>query len=225
MTERSELAPARRIADLALLFGAAVLAGACATTGSAPAPTGQAPVSPGSAAPPGEPPRPAPAPLPPLATEQRFLEDWFRGTPVVIATQGTQNLNVEVPLAFSFDTGKADIKPALAAVLERVAESLRRQVGARVTIAAPTDSGGAGALAQQRAQRVREHLVTRRIAAPRIALAEGSPRSGGPVQLRLVIPPAAFPDALRAPAPSAAARGNGVKPVSASGTAAPAKSP
>ena len=210
----------RRVVRLACLFSAAVLAGACATTGSAPAPTGQAPVSPGSVPAPVDSapaPRPAPpAPLTPLAQEQRFLEDWFRGTPVVIAAQGAQNLNVDVPLTFSFDAGRADIKPALAAVLERVADSLRRQAGGRVTIAVPTDTGGAAALAQQRAQRVREHLVTRRIAAPRVAVAEGSPRSGGPVQLRLVIPPAAFPDASKSPsAPVAAARGNAVKPVSA----------
>jgi hypothetical protein len=158
----------------------------------------------------------------PLQTEQRFLEEWFRGTPVVIATQGVQNLNVEVPLAFSFDSGKADIKPALGAVLERVAESLRRQVGARVTIAAPADAGGAGALAQQRAQRVREHLVSRRIAAPRIALADGSSRTGGPLQLRMVIPPAAFPDAVKpASPPISAAPGGAVKPVAARPADAP----
>jgi outer membrane protein OmpA-like peptidoglycan-associated protein len=220
---------ARRAARLAWLFGAAVLAAACATTGTAPAPTGQAPVSPGTAPAPEAPPsRPAPAtptPLSPLATEQRFLEDWFRGTPVVIAVQGTQNLNIEVPLTFSFDAGKADIKPALAAVLERVAESLRRQAGARVTVAAPADNGGAAALAQQRAQRVREYLVARRVAAPRVALAEGSPRSGGPIQLRLVIPPAAFPDALKSAPQPVAARGHGLKAVSATSVEAATKKP
>lgn len=234
----TDLAVVRHAARLASLCTAAVLAAACATPGTAPAPTGQAPVSPGTGTMPpadGAPPRPPPpasAPLSPLATEQRFLEDWFRGTPVVIALQGPQNLNVEVPLQFSFDAGRADIKPALAAVLERVAESLRRQPGARVSIATPTDPGGPGALAQQRAQRVREHLVTRRIAAPRLALAEGSPRSGGPIQLRLVIPPAAFPDALKAPAatvapaaPLATGRGNGVKPVAAAGAEAPLRKP
>jgi len=145
------------------------------------------------------------APVAPVVAEQRWLEDWFRGTPVVIASQGSSNLQVDVPLANSFDSGKADIKPALSAVLERVSEILRRQAGARITVSAPNDAGGAATLAQARAQRVREHLVTRRIAAPRIAIAEGT-RPGGPVQLRLTIPPMPIVRRDDAPLPVAATR-------------------
>jgi outer membrane protein OmpA-like peptidoglycan-associated protein len=126
----------------------------------------------------------------PLATEQRFLEDWFRNTPVVIAAQPPVTLQLDVPLANSFDTGKADIKPALNAVLDRVAQSLLRQNASRIHVNAPADAGGNGALAISRAQRVREALGTKGIATTRVAVTEAAPRVGGPVQLRLTIPTA-----------------------------------
>jgi hypothetical protein len=64
-------------------------------------------------------PTPGTAPANPLATEQRFLEGWFGGTSVVIAAQPPVTLQLDVPLDKSFDTGKADVKPALGAVLDR----------------------------------------------------------------------------------------------------------
>lgn len=169
---------------------------ACASTSSPPS-SGSgvftAP-APNAGAVPGDPNAAPRAPTPgtpsatPLATEQRFLEDWFRGTPVVIAAQPPVTLQLDVPLANSFDAGKADIKPALNAVLDRVAQSLLRQNAARVHVNAPADANGNGALAQSRAQRVREALGSKGIAATRVAVTEAAPRAGGPVQLRLTIP-------------------------------------
>jgi outer membrane protein OmpA-like peptidoglycan-associated protein len=162
---------------------------------------------------PGEPgarPGPSTPQAAPLVTEQRFLEEWFRGTPVVIAAQGPGALNVDVPLANSFDPGKADVKPALNAVLNRVAESLRRQTGARISVAAPADASGSALLSAQRTVRLRENLVAKGVALTRVALADAPP-SGGPVQLRLtMLPPVARLEngALQVPAA-------GVKPVSA----------
>jgi len=181
---------ALRAAARVIVAITALALGACAT-GPAGSPS-SGPVEPPAVSPFGAV-RPAPggagaAPqAAPIVTEQRWLEDWFRGTPVVIAAEGGSTLQVEVPLANSFDTGKADIKPALSAVLERVAEIMRRQAGARLTVSAPNDAGGAATLAQTRARRMREHIVARRIAAPHISIAEGL-RSGGPIQLRLTIP-------------------------------------
>jgi hypothetical protein len=152
----------------------------------------------------------------PLATEQRFLEDWFRGTPVVIASQPPTTLQLDVPLANSFDAGKADIKPALNAVLDRVAQSLLRHAGARITVTTPPDATGPAALAQARAQRVRDSLATKGVAGTRVSLVD-SPRAGTPVQLRLSMPTVSSqPVAARrseGDRPSAAARG-GVQPVS-----------
>jgi outer membrane protein OmpA-like peptidoglycan-associated protein len=142
-------------------------------------------------------PAPSTAPANPLATEQRFLEDWFRGTPVVIAAQPPITLQLDVPLANSFDAGKADIKPALNAVLDRVAQSLLRQSAARININAPADASGNTALAQSRMQRVREALGSKGIAATRVVLTETAPRAGGPVQLRLTIPATGTPPIAR----------------------------
>ena len=152
-------------------------------------------------------PAPGTSPANPLATEHRFLEDWFRGTPVVIAAQPPVTLQLEVPLVNSFDAGKADIKPALNAVLDRVAQSLLRQSAARINVNAPADAGGNAALAQSRMQRVREALGRKGIASTRVDLTDAAPRSGGPVQLRLIIPGAGTTPMARGKGDS----GNGVK--------------
>jgi outer membrane protein OmpA-like peptidoglycan-associated protein len=168
------------------------LLGACATTTPRdPGPVVTAPVEAPPTAAPGDAkplPKPASPPPSPMSTEQRFLDDWFRGTPVVIAAQGPAGLTVDVPLANSFEAGKSEVRPALNAVLERVAQSLRRQIGARVAISAPADAGGAPGLAAARAQRVREALIAKNVAAPRISLAEAA-RPGAAVQLRVSLPP------------------------------------
>jgi outer membrane protein OmpA-like peptidoglycan-associated protein len=175
---------------VALTLGLAALLGACASTGSMPERPGGAgtpatPTAPGTD--PGATPRPGtPAPTP-LAMEQRFLEDWFRGTPVVIASQPPTTLQVDVPLANSFDAGKADIKPALNAVLDRVAQSMARHAGARITVSAASDSNGPPGLAQARTQRVRDSLGTKGVSATRVTMLE-SARGGGPTQLRLAMP-------------------------------------
>jgi outer membrane protein OmpA-like peptidoglycan-associated protein len=173
---------------------AVLMVSACASTGSSTSQSSGIFSAPGSGSAPGNPnavpgsPTPGTPTATPLATEQRFLEDWFRGTPVVIAAQPPITLQLDVPLANSFDAGKADIKPALNAVLDRVAQSLLRQNAARINVNAPSDASGNAALAQSRAQRVREALGSKGIAATRVALTESAPRAGGPVQLRLTIP-------------------------------------
>jgi outer membrane protein OmpA-like peptidoglycan-associated protein len=211
-----------RSTRLLIASALAVLLSACASTGpSAPDRQGvftaPAPAAPGAdpnAAPrPGTPGAP---PATPLATEQRFLEDWFRGTPVVIAAQPPTTLQLDVPLTNSFDAGKADIKPALNAVLDRVAQSLMRHAGARITVTAPADATGPATLAQARTQRMRDSLATKGVSATRVTLVE-SARAGSPVQLRLSMPAVSSqPVAVRrseGDRPSASSRG-GVQPVS-----------
>jgi outer membrane protein OmpA-like peptidoglycan-associated protein len=209
-------------------LAAVLLMSACASNPSSPSRPSGVFSAPAPNAPPADPnsaQRPSTPATPPanaLATEQRFLEDWFRGTPVVIAAQPPVTLQLEVPLANSFDAGKADIKPALNAVLDRVAQSLLRQNAARININAPADASGSAALAQSRAQRVREALGSKGVAATRVGLSETAPRAGGPVQLRLTIPGASAQPIARSnksDGSTAAAQAGGVKPVS---TAKPA---
>ena len=124
------------------------------------------------------------APPAALATEQRYLEDWFKGTPVAISLHGSGPLVVEVPLVHSFDPGSATPKRALGAVLDRVAESLRRQRATRVSVAAPADLSGSGALAQARTAKVREALTGRGVAGTRVSAAP-TDATAVSVQLRI----------------------------------------
>jgi len=100
--------------------------------------------------------------------EQRN-EDWF---------------TVEVPRDFCFDAGRAVIKPPLAAVLDKVAQSLQRKPAARVELlAAPGDTTAASPLAQQRAGNVRKHLIARGV--PSGQLGPPTATSAPAVQLRI----------------------------------------
>lgn len=117
----------------------------------------------------------------PLATETRWLQQWFDGTPVVIAPQGDGTLLVEVPAEFCFDLGTAAVKPPLAAVLSRVRSSLERQPTLQMRIEAPPDSAGPASLARERSARVREHFFSAAISPTRITEADGLP--GSPVRL------------------------------------------
>lgn len=104
-----------------------------------------------------------------LAIEQRWLKSWFKGTPVRIVQNSDGSLSVAVPREFCFDRGRSDLKPALAAVLDKVAESLRRRPQAQLLLlAAPPDVNGDPSLALQRAARVQDHLRQRGIDAARL---------------------------------------------------------
>lgn len=117
----------------------------------------------------------------PLMTEQRWLQQWFEGTPVVIAPQGDGTLLVEVPAEFCFDVGASAVKPPLAAVLTRVRSSLERQPSLQMRIETPSEAGGPGSLARERSTRVREHFYSAAISPTRITEADGLP--GAPVRL------------------------------------------
>jgi outer membrane protein OmpA-like peptidoglycan-associated protein len=104
---------------------------------------------------------------PTVGSEQRRLQDALRGTPVVVATTADARLRVEVPLEFCFDAGRSAVKPALAAVLDRMAPGLR-QSAFDIRVGASGDAkGGALLLAQDRAASVRDYLVARGVPAIR----------------------------------------------------------
>ena len=164
---------------LPVLLALLVLSG-CASAPPAPAPA--APATPGQRA----------DVLSALAVERQWLGQWFRGTPVQIVQRNNGALSVDVPLEFSFEPGRSRIKPALAAVLDKVAESLGRVPMAHVAlVAAPADAGGAAALALQRAEQIQGHLRSRGVRAERLAKPGAAPAAT--VQLRLEAPPLRTP--------------------------------
>lgn len=122
-----------------------------------------------------------------LAVERDWLHSWFKGTPVRIELRGDGELNVEVPREHCFDRGRDTVKPALAAVLDKVAQSMRRVPDAMLAlVAAPADGAEPSQLAQRRASRVQRHLRGRGVPPDRI----GPPSTtvAPAVQLRIVRP-------------------------------------
>ena len=110
-----------------------------------------------------------------LEAEQERLAELFEGTPVVFAMQPDGSLRVAVPLRFSFDPGRHAVKPPLAAVLDRVARSQRKEP-TRFMVSAPADPNGHGlSLATDRASSTRDYLVARGIEPTRFSIA-GIPR-------------------------------------------------
>ena len=120
----------------------------------------------------------------PLDTERQWLQSWFSGTPVLIAQHDDTFLSVEVPLEFCFETGRSNVKPPLGVVLDKVAESLRRNPRVRLQLlAAPGDAARTSPLAEQRATQVRKRLLSRGVPAAQL----GNPTATieAAVQLRM----------------------------------------
>jgi outer membrane protein OmpA-like peptidoglycan-associated protein len=145
----------------ALILTLLPMLAALAACGTRPAPVPVAPL-----------PAPAP-PTPParagtLVTEQLRLAELFRGTPVVFSLQQDGSLRATIPRRFSFDPGATQVKPPLAAVLDRLAKS-QRLAASRFRVQAPADPEVRNpALARERAAGARDHLVAQGIAATRI---------------------------------------------------------
>lgn len=121
-----------------------------------------------------------------LDVERQWLQSWFQGTPVLIGQRSDGAVTVDVPREFCFEPGRNKIKPPLAAVLDKVAESLRRRPPARlVLVAAPGDTADPTSLAKQRALKVQSHLMSRGVPAARIG--KPTTTATAAVQLRIEI--------------------------------------
>jgi outer membrane protein OmpA-like peptidoglycan-associated protein len=124
----------------------------------------------------------------PLDTERKWLQSWFEGTPVLIAQHDDGLLSVDVPIDFCFETGRSGVKPPLGVVLDKVAESLRRNPLARLQLlAAPGDTARISPLAHKRAAQVRRHLLAHGVPAAQL----GTPTAtvAAAVQLRMDFAP------------------------------------
>lgn len=127
---------------------------------SSTAPSSSAPVPPAASAPRAN-----------LALEQVRLAELFRGTPVIFSMQQDGSLRATVPRRFSFDAGAAQVKPPLAAVLDRLAKS-QSQTNSRLRVSAPADPEPRSpqTLSRDRASAVRERLVGQGIVATRLQI-------------------------------------------------------
>ena len=103
------------------------------------------------------------------------MEQATRGTNVEVTRTADNQLKLNIPNDISFDVGSAAIKPELRAVLDPFASSLRNDTGARVVIIGHTDNTGSDALnntlSLERAQSVRDYVVTRGVPSGRVETA------------------------------------------------------
>lgn len=154
-----------------------------ATPGGAASPAGAAPTAPAAPAAPHD---------AALMVERQWLQSWFKGTPVRISQQGNGPVTIDVPQEFCFESGRSNVKPALAAVLDKLAQSLRRTPTARLPLlAAPADVPAAPAtppLALQRATQMRTHLLSRGVRAAQLGPPTATAMAAAQLRLDLATP-------------------------------------
>lgn len=106
--------------------------------------------------------------------QKRDMEQATKGTGVQVTQTADHQLKLEIPSDISFDVGRADIKPNLAPVLDRFAQTLNENKGTKVRIVGHTDSTGSDAindpLSVNRASSTRNYLASRGVDASRVAI-------------------------------------------------------
>ncbi len=108
-----------------------------------------------------------------MEDKRAAMERATQGTGIEVARTPQNELKVNVPSDFSFDVGRAAIKPVMRPVLDQFAQGLDPTM--QVRIVGHTDSTGGDTindpLSVDRAQSVRDYLVARGIASQRIQTA------------------------------------------------------
>ena len=109
-----------------------------------------------------------------MAKQKQQMEAATQGTGVQVTQTADNQLKLEVPSDISFATNSAQLAPGLGPVLDRFAQTLIENPRTTVRIVGHTDNTGSDAindpLSVNRASSVRNHLVSRGVAADRIAI-------------------------------------------------------
>lgn len=109
-----------------------------------------------------------------MQEQKQAMEAATQGTGVAVTQTPNNELKLEIPSDVSFDTGKADIKPAMRPVLDKFAQTLQANPVTSVRIIGHTDSTGTDAvndpLSVRRAANTRDYLTDRGVASNRIAI-------------------------------------------------------
>jgi outer membrane protein OmpA-like peptidoglycan-associated protein len=105
-----------------------------------------------------------------MEDKRAAMEKATQGTGIDVARTPDNQLKVNVPSDFSFDVGRAAIKPQMRPVLDQFAQGLDPTM--RVRVVGHTDSTGSDAinnpLSVDRAQSVRDYLAGRGVAPTRV---------------------------------------------------------
>jgi outer membrane protein OmpA-like peptidoglycan-associated protein len=109
-----------------------------------------------------------------MERQKREMERATQGTGVAVTQTADNRLMLNIPSDISFATGRSDIQPNFAPVLEQFAAGLRNNPDAEVRIVGHTDSTGSDAinnpLSVDRAASTRSYLVSRGVDGRRIAI-------------------------------------------------------
>jgi outer membrane protein OmpA-like peptidoglycan-associated protein len=107
-----------------------------------------------------------------MEDKRAAMERATQGTGIDVARTPDNQLKVNVPSDFSFDVGRADIKPQMRPVLDQFAQGLDPNM--RVSVIGHTDSTGSDAinepLSRDRAQAVRDYLAGRGVSPQRVEI-------------------------------------------------------
>ena len=109
-----------------------------------------------------------------MQKQKQEMQAAIQGTGVAVTQTADNQLKLEIPSDVSFDTNRADVKPAMRPVLDRFAQTLQANPVTTVRIIGHTDSTGSDAindpLSVRRAASVRDYLTMGGVAANRIAI-------------------------------------------------------
>lgn len=109
-----------------------------------------------------------------MEQQKLAMEQATQGTGVEVTQTADNQLRLNVPSDVSFDTNSAQIKPNLAPVLDRFAQTLNANPGSTVRIIGHTDNTGSDAindpLSVNRAASTRQYLAARGVDPARIAI-------------------------------------------------------
>ena len=109
-----------------------------------------------------------------MQQQKQAMEQATKGTGVAVTQTADNQLKLEIPSDISFDTGRSDIRPNFAPILDRFAGSLRDHAATTVSIVGHTDSTGSDAindpLSVNRAASTRDYLAARGVATNRISI-------------------------------------------------------
>lgn len=107
--------------------------------------------------------------------EQRAkMEQASAGTGIGVERTADNQIRVQIPSDAGFDVGRSAIRPQLASVLDKFAQSMREHPATEIRIIGHTDSTGSDAvnnpLSIERAASTRDYLVARGVAVSRISI-------------------------------------------------------
>ena len=109
-----------------------------------------------------------------MQEQKKQMEAATVGTGVKVSQTTDNRLKLDIPSDISFDVNRADIKPNLRTILDTFAKGLEKNTASNITIIGHTDSSGSDTinnpLSLNRAQSVRDYLVSKNVSAGRFTI-------------------------------------------------------